>query len=232
MTDAPSLDRARRASRVRAFHPRATAVALIVAASCARAATEPRPDVATGTGAPAHAPAGAGLTRADRARWRAVVHWPDRCERGFDYPDPSLGGVDVFPLGAGQSLLQVCCTLGAYQGTYRYYRIDERTSPLAVTELVFTTYVSSGSPGPGQLEVDRTAALTGEPRFDAATKQLVVLNRYRGPGDCGMLSTYALEGAQPVLVAVRAQLDCDGPQGTTDPARWPSLQVKQGALVR
>jgi hypothetical protein len=62
------------------------------------------------------------------------------------------------------------------------------------------------------------------PTFDAKTGQLSVLDKFRGPGDCGTLATYAVADGQARLVALRAKVACDG-QGAEAPEKWPEIPL-------
>lgn len=55
--------------------------------------------------------------------------------------------------------------------------------------------------------------------FDARTKRLRVLNKFRGPGDCGTLATYGFTDEGARLEELRAKTQCDGEDGG-GPDRW------------
>jgi Protein of unknown function (DUF1176) len=161
------------------------------------------------------------VTREGRSAWRKVIRWPDGCEEGFDYPDPNLGGMAFYPLGRQRYLVEVVCTLGAYQGYQRYYVLDESKNPPAVVPLAFTTFEATGERG-DRLVRKQSEELWGTPEFDPETRRLTVLNRFRGTGDCGTLSVYVLEQGRPQLKEVRAKVKCDG-HGADNPKSWPKL---------
>lgn len=165
------------------------------------------------------------LSYEDRKAWRRVLRWPESCEEAFDYPDKSFAGLRFYGLGADKYLVEVTCTLGAYQGFQMYFYLDE-TGPIPASRLLtFQTYESTGKDG-APLERKRTSELWGTPQFDSKTKQLRVLNRFRGLGDCGFLATYGFRGdGSAVLKDVRAKLNCDG-KASEDPTQWKSVPVR------
>ncbi|MFZ0419241.1 MAG: DUF1176 domain-containing protein [Candidatus Sulfotelmatobacter sp.] len=165
------------------------------------------------------------LTYADRAAWRAQLKWPQDCEQSFDYPDKSFAGLAFFQLSADRYLVQVTCTLGSYQGTSIFLLLDESRSPLESKLLRFVDYEDSGEPGPNRLQKHTVTELTGTPEFDVEQKQLRLVNKFRGLGDCGFMSTYSFAKEQPELVLFQAKLDCDG-KGPFNPREWKKMSPR------
>jgi len=163
------------------------------------------------------------VTREGRKAWRQVLGWPDSCEERYDYPDPALGGVAFHAFGNDRYLVEVVCTLGAYQGYQRYYLLDESAPQQIVRALSFVTYAAAGKQGQ-LLKRFQTEELWGSPQFDANTKQLSVMNKFRGSGDCGTLATYGFDAGDPQLKALRAKTACDGRSAGT-PERWPRVNL-------
>jgi len=161
------------------------------------------------------------LTLADRAAFRRVLAWSDECETAFDAGDRGYGGIEVDTLAPGRYLIGVVCTRGAYQGYRVYYYYDETRQPPAARALTFET---RESPDERSLVRTTTRELWGLPTFDRRTRQLRVLNRFRGPGDCGILATYRFVGGVPELAELRAKLACDG-KGAEEPERWPLVPL-------
>jgi hypothetical protein len=159
------------------------------------------------------------LAYADRAAWRAQLKWPQDCEQSFDYPDKSFAGLAFFELSPDRYLVQVTCTLGSYQGTSIFLLLDESRSPLESKLLRFVDYEDSGEPGPNRLQKHTVTELTGTPEFDVEKKQLRLINKFRGLGDCGFMSTYSFTKEQPELVLFQAKLECDG-KGPFNPREW------------
>ena len=163
------------------------------------------------------------VTRDGRKAWREVLGWPASCEEGYDYPDATLGGVAFHALGDDLYLVEVVCTLGAYQGYQRYYLLDESGSQPIARALTFVTYEASGKQGQ-LLKRVQTEELWGSPQFDANNKRLSVMNKFRGSGDCGTLAVYSFAGGEPQLKALRAKTTCDG-RGAGTPERWPRVNL-------
>jgi len=201
----------------------ATMLALVAAVACT---ARPSVSAASGTQPASSTPATnalkkTDLTYADRVAWRSQLQWPQDCESSFDYPDKSFAGIAFFELSTQHYLVQVTCTLGAYQGTYVFLALDESHSPSTSRLLSFVEYEDSGEPGPNRLQKSEAKELTGTPEFDAGKKQLRLINKFRGLGDCGYLATYAFTKDQPDLVQLQAKLDCDGK--AVNPHDWKKM---------
>jgi hypothetical protein len=161
------------------------------------------------------------LTYEDRKAWREVLKWPDECEQAFDYPDKSYGGIEFFELAEKQYLVQVTCTGGAYQGYQVYYFYDESNQQPASKLL---TFESRESQDEKSLTRTQTTELWGQPTFDQKKKELTVLNKFRGIGDCGILATYGFVNGEPVLKQLRAKPACDG-KGAENPEKWNKVAL-------
>ena len=162
------------------------------------------------------------LTLADRAAFRRALGWSDDCETAFDVTDRGYGGIEVDTLAPGRYLIGVVCARGAYQGYRIYYDYDETRQPPAARALAFEI---RESPDERSLVRTTTRELWGLPTFDRRTRQLRVLNKFRGPGDCGTLATYRFVGGAPKLAELRAKLACDG-KGAGEPERWPLVPLR------
>jgi hypothetical protein len=162
------------------------------------------------------------LTCADRKRWYAALAWPKDCEEAYD--NTAIRGapaIEFYDVGGGCEVLAVRCTLGAYQGYSHYLRLENTDGgPLKASLLSFRTY---DAPREGVLRPTSVTEVWGNAEFDAAKKVLVVHNRYRGPGDCGSLATYAFKDGRPAAVEFRSKNRCDGRGG--DPAEWPRIKL-------
>ena len=163
----------------------------------------------------------ADLTLADRAAFRRALGWSDECESAFDATDSGYGGIEVDTLAPGRYLVGVVCARGAYQGYRVYYFYDEKRRPPAASALTFEI---RESPDERSLVRTTTRELWGLPTFDRRTRQLRVLNKFRGPGDCGTLATYRFVEGVPELAELRAKLACDG-KGAEAPERWPPVPL-------
>jgi hypothetical protein len=71
------------------------------------------------------------------------------------------------------------------------------------------------------------AQVLGTLQFNKGTSRLVVFDKFRGAGDCGILSVFRLQKQRFYPLAVRAKLACNG-KGPFDPFRWPLLPLPHG----
>jgi hypothetical protein len=165
-----------------------------------------------------------GLKKSDRAAWRAMLKWSDDCESGFAVRDDDSAGLEFYSLGGRRSLVQVACAPGAYQGSQTYYLLDERTSPPAAKPIEFVTWDAAGPEGK-TLVRRQTTELTGSAEFAPASRELTILNRYRGPGDCGSHAVYRIGSDKAEVKEFRAKLECDG-EGAEHPERWPKIDTR------
>jgi hypothetical protein len=164
------------------------------------------------------------LTYADRVAWRSRLNWPSDCESTFDYPDKSFAGLSFYELSPSHNLVQVTCNLGTYQGTYVFMLLDESGSPPKSKLLHFTTYEDSGESGSGRLQKVESTQLVGTPEFDQGAKQLRVLNKFRGLGDCGFQASYVFSQGQPELTLLQGKLDCD--RKIVSPREWKKILLR------
>jgi hypothetical protein len=75
-----------------------------------------------------------------------------------------------------------------------------------------------------KLDQKKTEELWGLPEFNPTTKELYILNKFRGPGDCGTLATYSFQGGTPKLKEFRAKTVCDG-KGSNNPKSWDKVAL-------
>lgn len=151
----------------------------------------------------------------DRAGWRKLLNWSNDCEEGFRATSSGQSGLQTYALGGGRSLVQVACVAGAYQGSQEYFVI-EGARPRAVS---LTTFEAAGPEGT-TLERRQVKEITGLAEFDPKTRLLRILNKYRGPGDCGSWAVYDFSGSDAQLKEFRAKVACDG-EGAEHPEQWP-----------
>lgn len=154
------------------------------------------------------------VDKAGRASWRQALHWPDDCEEGFDYGD-DMGGIEVMEVAPHQWVVEVVCTLGAYQGYQNYFAFDETQHPPVARPLALRVYGEDG--------FTTTAEIWGRPELDPVKKELVLTNVFRGPGDCGVRSRYRFANGDAQLVEVRAKRACDGKW--IEPEQWPIVKI-------
>ncbi|MBA3242207.1 MAG: DUF1176 domain-containing protein [Acidobacteria bacterium] len=160
------------------------------------------------------------LSPGDRRAWRGILKWPDECEEAFEQTmGKETAGLEFYELSAGRYLVEIVCTTGAYQGYQFYSYLDETKSPPAARLLTFETYESQDE---DKLQKTEKQEMWGLPEFDAKTKRLRILNKYRGPGDCGSLARYEFPEGSPVLKEFREKSKCDG-KGAGNPEKWQRI---------
>jgi len=62
------------------------------------------------------------------------------------------------------------------------------------------------------------------PEFDSTTKQLRVLDKFRGRGDCGLQATYSFFQRATQLTLLQGKLNCDG-KASSSPRQWKKLPL-------
>ena len=72
------------------------------------------------------------------------------------------------------------------------------------------------------LSLERFWLWLWQPEFDPETKQLRLINKFRGIGDCGFVATYAFPHDGPKLVRLQAKLSCDG-KTVPGPEHWDEI---------
>lgn len=172
------------------------------------------------TAALAVAPPPGTQTPKDRAAWRAILHWPQSCEKDWRSTGNNFAsGIWVSPPDrSGKRLVGVTCYYGAYQGVSMLYLL--RAGQKATGPLSMHIYED---PGSGKPAAKRLTRILGNLDFVPRTGRLVVFDKGRGLGDCGIFSVFKLTGDRFVPVEARAKLKCDGKGG--DPSRWPKLPL-------
>jgi hypothetical protein len=159
------------------------------------------------------------ITAHDRTAWRAILHWPSSCEQGWKATASPGAGMQVMKANGDRSLVAVECYPGAYQGDALLYLASPAAKPVGPLKLQVYE-----DPGNGHVKLKTATTILGVLDFTRSTGTLTVFDKFRGLGDCGVFSTYRLEGSRLVLTAARAKTACDGkPPFSTE--RWPKLPV-------
>jgi hypothetical protein len=161
-------------------------------------------------------------TTADRAEWRALLHWPASCEHEWRRGREPYSGIVLQPTATVRWFVQITCTQGAYQGTQVLYLIDRGLHAIGPLSLHAYRDLGKGKPRPV-----RETKILGTLDFGPGTGRLVVFDKFRGIGDCGILSVFRLQKNRFYPLAVRAKLNCNG-KGPFDPFRWPLLKLPNG----
>src|SRR6476620_1417551 len=158
-------------------------------------------------------------TAADRAEWRSTLKWSRSCERDWARAHAASAGIVVYPTGTPRWLVAVTCAPGAYQGTQLLYLVDRGLHRIGPIPLHIYRDPGNGKPRP-----TRIARVLGTLDFNLGTSRLVVLDKFRGAGDCGILSVFPRQKQRFYPLAVRAKLKCDG-KGPFNAFSWPLLPL-------
>ena len=166
-----------------------------------------------------------GITTAQRVQWRDHLRWPDDCEDAFraSASGGDYGGVLVFRLAGGASLVEVTCAAGSYQPSALRYKLVEDRTGTHVVALVFPVY---GTDDGEQPTLSEAAEVWGEAAVDVTTGEIAILSLGRQTADCGVWARYSLAGDQPGLVAAAARVRC--PESPGPPARLSASSPPPG----
>ncbi len=169
------------------------------------------------TGAAASASLPGVSTAHDRAAWRAILHWPTSCEQGWKATASPGAGMQLMKANGNLKLVAIECYPGAYQGDALLYLASPARKPVGPLKLQVYE-----DPGNGHVRLTTATTILGVLDFARATGTLTVLDKFRGLGDCGVFSTYRLEGSRLVLIEARAKTACNG-KPPFSPERWRKL---------
>jgi hypothetical protein len=117
--------------------------------------------------------------------------------------DLSQDSANIFVLNDRTYLIEIMCFLGAYQSNYQYLLFD-RTSE-EITVLNFDTFDNSTD----NLKLTNTNTINGLTDFDVTEKNLIVITKSRGIGDCGSFAQYKWTDNRFKLIEYRYKKDCD-----------------------
>ncbi|MCC6328210.1 MAG: DUF1176 domain-containing protein [Acidobacteria bacterium] len=175
------------------------------------------------------------LTYGHRLLWRALLRWPDdyyehfakNYETGEVDENHENSGLEFYSLGNNKWLLEVAVGMGAYQGTYRYYFLDESRGNHYWKEVLFRQILSNHA---NETREALEPELGGLPSYDHTTRLITTFFKGRGIGDCGSLITYRFSEGETELVEYRHR---DMPAADEDidfedippPEEWPALDI-------
>jgi len=159
---------------------------------------------------------------ADRQYWRNILKWPDECESAFHYPD-SVSGIDIYREGKDEFVVQVMCTMGSYQGRQNFFHLSVANEKVKAVMLAFSMYEISN--GHAVLKED-VSEVSGNVLNQSTPKRFIILNRYSGYGQCGILTTYRIEDGNVRALSLRAQPDCELADGSRNPELWPEYPIR------
>jgi hypothetical protein len=172
------------------------------------------------------------LSLDERAAWRRALDWPVSCEEAFESSRVGEdGGLAIYALAPGVSLVEVLCASGAYQPSHVYLRYDERGPSPVTTLLEFPVFLAAEEGAPTtSLENE----IWGESSLSPEASTLSVLALSRQLADCGVWSRYALDSERPRLIAAAAKLPCPASPGAAaelaaddPPPGWRPLSIAQ-----
>lgn len=154
-----------------------------------------------------------------RAAWRKVIRWPAACEEDFrSTVGDRKSGLVFHDLGNGHRLAQITCAPGAYQGYYLFADVTGFRQGIRSRLLSFPLF---SSPDGKKVERREGEEVWGTVTFDARSRSLSVLNRFRGTGDCGTYVVYRFPKGAPVIDRAFGKSQCDG--RAEPPQRWPRI---------
>lgn len=148
------------------------------------------------------------VTHWHRMLWRSVLRWSDdyysryakNYETGEIDENHGDSGLEFYELGNNKWLLEVVVGFGAYQGTYRYYFLDESRNQKSWKEVLFRQLAWNHS---DEIREILEPELSGIPSFDLESGLITTFYKGRGIGDCGSLITYKFTDGETELVEYR-----------------------------
>lgn len=176
------------------------------------------------------------VTYGHRLLWRSLLRWGDdyyshyatNHETGEIHENHEGSGLEFYDLGNNKWLLEVVMGFGAYQGTYRYYFLDESRNQRSWKEVLFRQFYWTHS---GETRETLDPELLGIPSFDSETGLITTFAKGRGIGDCGSLITYKFSDGETELLEYRHR-DLPDPDEEIDfenippPEEWPTFDVR------
>lgn len=163
------------------------------------------------------------LTVADREVWQKMLRWPvefeEQWRRSRTSNDPDQAGLIFHSLGHGNYLVQIEVQESSYQPRYLFmYYSESGKTPARILKV--KTYEGDDD-DVNKISTKLLAEVEGVPTFDAVKKNLMLLTKGRGIGDCGSQVRYKITPTRaiPIEARVHACFD-DYSLGITDPMRW------------
>ncbi|MBS1793100.1 MAG: DUF1176 domain-containing protein [Acidobacteria bacterium] len=138
------------------------------------------------------------------------------------------GRIRFYPLARGRFLVEIVCSIAAYNVSNAYLLYDETKSPARAEVLEFPWLefeADEARDTATRIENVRVKTLGGR-YFNPRTKQLIVFVKARGLGDAGRYARYAFPNGRPKLLEFRAKFSWTGRGYGTDeairrpPAAW------------
>mgnify|MGYP001334747205 CR=1 FL=1 len=155
----------------------------------------------------------------NRNAWKQHIKWSDKCETDFvDNNLPAgLKYLEFYSLSEKESLVQVMCYLGPYQGVYEFVYFNEYTRE--TKQLLLTNYYKDN--GVERKEVEQNVC--GTPYY--VDDVLTSFCKGRSMGDCGHVFSYRFNDVRKELetVEVRVEEKCEG---NYDRSSWEVIYPK------
>jgi len=128
----------------------------------------------------------------------------------------------VYSNGKQNYLVEVLCSMAAYQGNYEYYFVKKTDSDLQISPLTLTVLYHSRSGEKWQEQ----KVISGQTGFDLSSQTLSVYTKMNAAGTCGSVGHYEFKGNSFQMVKYFAK-ECDRrrpennyPQG---PENYPQI---------
>lgn len=140
------------------------------------------------------------------------INWPAECEEAFNKTslqvNPNSGGIFLYELNTNEFIAEIICGTGAYQPTKHFYYYNESTSPPTIAIQSFKEIDLKASAG-FMLTDKQNTIVSGTTTFNKETRNLEILHKDRGLGDCGYLTKYNFNNNTFELTEVRVKPECD-----------------------
>ncbi|MCG7544250.1 DUF1176 domain-containing protein [Pseudoalteromonas sp. MM17-2] len=169
-----------------------------------------------------------------RAQWKRLIQWPDRCDENMEpYLEVELlHGYSVHRWWDERLLAIVTCAMeGNNFGELLYLETTKNSGKFNL--LSFPQFKTADRASgnierviSGKLDVApyyrfHQSLLWGNIRRDLAGGSIVNTYKYRGLGDCGVLTAYEINGDQIQLASLQIKDDCHGPWLASE--SWPLI---------
>jgi len=126
--------------------------------------------------------------------------------------------VRFYPLAPNKYLVEVPCSVAAYNVSNAYLFYDESRLPAKAEVLEFPGFKFTYDEDRDSVEkIENVMTKTvGGRGFNSRTKELIVFEKARGIGDAGRYARYSFSGGKPKLVEFRAKFSWTGRGYSTD----------------
>lgn len=187
----------------------------------------------------------------DRLKWKSVLNWCDECDERsrlylerFGQDDGTNGGLFIYPIGHNQYIVDIQCEMSMQQSEHIYYKVTGHADTVESQLLVLEQYdfIAAKGAKTGGIEEPKhepkgefvkffdtlTYGLTNIP--DKMAPLLILENRDRLSGGCGLYTVYDVSGDCPKVIDFRAKIFCSAESPM--PEQWKSYPARQRAKWR